>query len=311
MQNKSSPQHTVGRSTSDSHGNSVPRHIRRSASGTSWSTNDPASPQSATVIVKRYNVRFTRFLMRNAIALQRLMHFEEKPVPGLPKIARVGMVGAQLTLLAEEMRGEPLAEAIADRRVGVDPGVAMHIIVQLAEALVAMHAGGLVHGDINTSTIVVDAERGRAQFADWGHTVPFGGEERHAKAHSALDERGEPIVEARLRPADDVYGLACVAYELLSGRHPYWHHDDAEAVEFGLGPVPLVNLDEVTNDALMQALVRSTDARYISMQGLADVFKADSRMRDRLMHGAPPRFRKAPKLTAVAGAIIGVASASE
>jgi serine/threonine protein kinase len=312
MQNRSSAQPTLG--PTGPTGTTVPRHIRRCASGTSWTVIDPASSTPGMVtVVKRYNVRFTRYLMRNATARQRLMRFEERPVPGLPKIVRIGMVNGQLTLLSEGMPGEPLALAISKRRVGADPAIAINIIVQLADALISMHRGGLVHGDINTSAIVVDANHGRAQFGDWGHVVPFGGENRHVETDGALDEQGNPIVESRLRPADDVYGLACVAYELLSGRHPYWHRTDAEATEFGLGPVPLVNVDAVTNDALMQALVRSTDARYISMQGLADVLKADSRVRGRLTHGALPRapHGKAPKLTAITWAIIGAMLANE
>lgn len=294
-------------------GSSGPRHIRRSTSGTSWSVIDPAAPQAATTVVKRFNVRFTRFLMRNPTALKRLTSFEEASVSGLPKLIRIAMEAGQLTMLAEGINGEPLDEAIAKRRVGTDPAIAINIILNLAEGLIAMHAGGLVHGDIRTATITVDPEAGHAQFADWGHVVPFGGDDRDDVGPKAFDAEGIPIEEASLRPADDVYGLACVAYELLSGRHPYWHRTDAEAKEFGLGPVPLVNVDDVTNDALMQALVRSSDARYISMQGFADVLKADSRRRDRMAPASPRRSRlgKSRPLTAITGTVMGVASAFE
>ncbi|MSQ21105.1 MAG: hypothetical protein EXR39_16540 [Betaproteobacteria bacterium] len=168
MKDTSSTQNTLGPTASDSVGSRVPRHIHRSTSGASWAVIDPATPQAATTVVKRFNLRFTRFLMGNATALKRLTRFEEASVSGLPKLIHIAMKAGQLTMLAESMHGESLEEAIAKRRVGVDPAIAIDIVLRLAEGLIAMHAGGLVHGDIRTSTILVDADARQARFADWG-----------------------------------------------------------------------------------------------------------------------------------------------
>ena len=261
------------------------RPISQSASGTTWAAFDPTTPQSGTVTVKRYNIRFTDYLMRNGAALERLSRFEGQSRPGLPKLVRAGLAAGQITLLSEGLNGEPLDQAFADRRLGAEASVVIAIIGQLARALTSLHAGGLMHVDVRPAAIVVDLKAQLAQFADWGHAVPIAGVEKRLGAIPGIAIDGVPYASAELlagmspEPSDDVFALACVAYELLSGAHPFARRSAADAIALGLVPEPIANVDPAMNEALMGALALKRESRRITMHELAKAFERNSRPR--------------------------------
>ncbi|VAW89949.1 Serine/threonine protein kinase [hydrothermal vent metagenome] len=53
---------------------------------------------------------------------------------------------------------------------------------------------------------------------------------------------------------DDIYGLACIVYELLSGKHPYERHSAQDALMLQLVPERIVTLKEWQWDALLKGL---------------------------------------------------------
>ncbi len=259
------------------------RPISQSASGTTWSAFDATTPQAGAVTVKRFNIRFTDYLTRNPAALERLSRFEGRPVVGLPKLVRAGMAGGQLMLLSEGLSGESLDQICADHRRGFDVRAAVELIGQLARALDALHEGGLLHVDVRPAAIRVDIKRCQAQFADWGHAIPIEGLEMSLGAIPGIAMDGVPYASAELlagmgpQPADDVFALACVAYEMLSGKHPFARRSAADALALGLVPAPLQNIDRATNDALMQALALTREGRRISMRAIAEAFNPKQR----------------------------------
>ena len=90
---------------------------------------------------------------------------------------------------------------------------------RVAAALEAMHAQGLVHRDLKCGNVLIDAA-GRARLADFALTVeagtraPDGGSPYNA---SPQQLRGDPA-----QPADDLYALGALLYELIAGQPPYY-----------------------------------------------------------------------------------------
>ncbi len=107
---------------------------------------------------------------------------------------------------------------------------AAEIVRQIAAALDAAHAHGLVHRDVKPGNVLLDEvrEREHAYIADFGVTrVAFqddvaGNDGLVGTVSYASPEqiRGEPI-DAR----GDVYSLGCVLYECLTGRAPFERRD--------------------------------------------------------------------------------------
>jgi serine/threonine protein kinase len=96
----------------------------------------------------------------------------------------------------------------------------------VAAALEALHARGLVHGDLKTSNVFLDAQ-GRARLGDFGLTALAGSLRSGHSPYNASPQqlRGEPA-----QPADDLYAFGAMLYELISGHPPYYPEITRERV---------------------------------------------------------------------------------
>ncbi len=113
---------------------------------------------------------------------------------------------------------------LIDREGPLEPERAVHLLGQIAEALDAAHAAGIVHRDVKPHNILIEGER--AYLSDFGlakayaETGPGSGSGASIVGtveYMAPEQwRGE-----RVGPAADVYALGCVLYEALTGIVPY------------------------------------------------------------------------------------------
>lgn len=119
------------------------------------------------------------------------------------------------------VRGETLDELA--RAQPLEPARAVGIIQQVAEALDAAHAQGLVHRDVKPHNIIVMPN-------DFAYLVDFGiaeasGETRLTMAGTKIGSFAymapERFSDEPSTPATDVYSLACVLYEALTGSIPF------------------------------------------------------------------------------------------
>jgi hypothetical protein len=89
----------------------------------------------------------------------------------------------------------------------------------VAAALAASHAAGLVHRDLKCSNVLLDGE-GRARLSDFGMAAPAGSRAPGGGSPynaSPQQLRGEPA-----QPADDLYAFGALLYELIAGHPPYY-----------------------------------------------------------------------------------------
>jgi DNA-binding beta-propeller fold protein YncE/predicted Ser/Thr protein kinase len=111
---------------------------------------------------------------------------------------------------------------LIDREGPLEPERAVHLLGQVAEALDAAHAAGIVHRDVKPHNVLIEGER--AYLSDFGLAKAYAETGSGAGAsivgtveYMAPEQwRGE-----RVGPAADVYALGCVLYEALTGIVPY------------------------------------------------------------------------------------------
>jgi DNA-binding beta-propeller fold protein YncE/predicted Ser/Thr protein kinase len=111
---------------------------------------------------------------------------------------------------------------LIDREGPLAPDRAVRLLDQVAEALDAAHAAGIVHRDVKPHNVLVEGER--AYLSDFGLAKAYAetGSGSGASIVGTVEYmapeqwRGE-----RVGPAADVYALGCVLYEALTGIVPY------------------------------------------------------------------------------------------
>ncbi|HWP32697.1 MAG TPA: serine/threonine-protein kinase, partial [Solirubrobacterales bacterium] len=111
---------------------------------------------------------------------------------------------------------------LIDREGPLEAARAIAFLGQIAEALDAAHAAGIVHRDVKPHNILIEGDR--AYLSDFGLAKAYGGTGGGSSAsvvgtieYMAPEQwRGE-----RVGPAADVYALGCVLYEALTGVVPF------------------------------------------------------------------------------------------
>ncbi len=137
------------------------------------------------------------------------------------------------------------------RGKGIKRDVALPIIRGIAEGLAYAHRKGIVHSDLKPGNVFI-TEDGTAKVLDFGiaRAVPSMNTEASRDvfdagslgAYTEAYATDEMVDGVDPHPADDMYALGIIAYELLTGFHPYQRHSAPAARKLGLKPAPLKGL---------------------------------------------------------------------
>ncbi|MEU4802021.1 protein kinase [Actinosynnema sp. NPDC023587] len=182
-------------------------------------------------------------------------------------------------LVMELCTGGSLADLV--RRDGPLPTARVREIgIQLADALAAAHAEGVLHRDIKPGNILLD-RYGTAKLADFGLAALLDAEGSSTVTRDALSPSyasPEAFAMAQPTPAADVYSLAATLYDLLAGKPPRpvpWPVESFDHLgEVLRSPVPPVaGVPQDFHDTLVRALIPDISYRTGSAARLRDELK--------------------------------------
>ena len=155
------------------------------------------------------------------------------------------------------------------------------IAVKIADGLVAVHAGKVIHKDINPSNIVYNPDTGDLKIIDFGISSRFSHEEPQLRSLDVLEGTLpyiSPEQTGRMnRPLDhrtDFYSLGITLYELFTGTLPFDGNDALEIVHRHLThwPPPAdevrAGLPHCIAEVIGKLMAKSADDRYHSAAGL-------------------------------------------
>jgi tetratricopeptide (TPR) repeat protein len=182
---------------------------------------------------------------------------------------------------------------------------------EVAAALQALHARGLVHRDVKCGNVLIDSA-GRARLADFGLAAVAGSVVTGGSPYNASPQqlRGEPAT-----PADDLYAFGALLFELISGAPPYYPDITRDRVLHEPVP-PLLPRAEVpvgVRELALRLLSKSADARPPSAAAARTLLAAASADEAELMTpiahvlptaGARARRRRAWLPAALAAAVV-------
>lgn len=175
---------------------------------------------------------------------------ETIPHPNIVKVFEFGR-DANCTFLAMELlKGISLRSILAD--VGQLPlDDALPIVRAVGEALDYLHANSAVHGEVTTGNVFVTFEH-VVKLLDIAPLLT-----QPMPLRGLADGDGSGGADVR----DDVLGLACLSYEMLSGRHPFHFQTRAGDRDAGTEPPRIPSLPDRQWRALSRGLSLRSDQR--------------------------------------------------
>ncbi|MFI4886643.1 MAG: protein kinase [Steroidobacterales bacterium] len=236
---------------------------------------EEAQDRNPFVAVKILNEEFKRH-PESLKALQR--EFRKAQSLAHPNVVTVGDFdrdGGNVFMTMELLEGEPLDQVIKRTQgAGLEKRKALRITRDICRAMAYAHERGIVHSDFKPANAFLTLDGGVKVF-DFGIARAARGHDRASGTVTLFDagtlgaltpayascemiEGLEPDVR------DDIYAIACVAYELLTGRHPFDRKSAQQARAAGLTPARPAGLARGQWAALRRGLAFRREQRSAS-----------------------------------------------
>lgn len=219
-------------------------------------------------------------LQRESRKSQRIAH------PNIVNVYDFDRDGDTVFMTMEFLDGDPLDELIARyRSTGLPTDDVWEIVHGMSAALIHAHSERIIHSDFKPGNVFVTV-KGLAKVFDFGIARAVAQVEHLednpndqtlfdagnlgalTPAYASLEmlEGHEPDVR------DDIYALGCVAYEMLTGQHPYNKVPADEAERQGLKPTRITHIKKFQWQAIEKAIAFRREDR------LATVAEFESRI---------------------------------
>ena len=148
---------------------------------------------------------------------------------------------------------------IAGSEIGVLSGAPLADILPplalVADALRYAHAKGIVHRDIKPSNILLD-HNGVPYLTDFGAASPSGSE---ATGGSLIAASPQSLAGDSPQPADDIFALGGLIYELVSGRSPYSSATTSDDIRKNVPPLLTAASADAVPPAVQQLVASMLD----------------------------------------------------
>jgi hypothetical protein len=230
-----------------------------------------ASDRNPYIAIKVLNVQF-RGHPKSLIALQREARKAQTLAhPNIVSVYDFDRDGPMVYLTMEYLQGKPLSQVLrAPGFSGMPYAEVLPIVTGMGNALAYAHGRGFVHCDFKPGNVIV-TDAGVVKVIDFGIARVFQKTETDADAtvfdpgslgaltpayaSPEMLERRDPD------PRDDIYALACITYELLTGHHPFNRLSSAQARGTAMKPPRPANLGRAQWQALKCALSLEREER--------------------------------------------------
>ncbi|MGH2897757.1 MAG: serine/threonine protein kinase, partial [Solirubrobacteraceae bacterium] len=190
---------------------------------------------------------------RGAAQLKSIAH------PNIVKLLEFGRDHNRFYLANELLESASLRFVLGDAGA-LPPEETTAVLRAVGDALQHLHAKSIVHGNLRPENVLVT----------FGYEVKLLDVVPNGWLVNPADALGVPARQPDKR--DDVFGLACLGYEMLTGRHPFNGNTAQEAYRAGLEAAPIDGLPARQWRAIANALAVHRDDRTPSVAQFLDEF---------------------------------------
>lgn len=212
-------------------------------------------------------------LQRESRKTQRMAH------PNVVKVFDFDRDGDIVFMTMEFLKGRPLDELIKQYSTGLPQREVWNIMHGLCSALIHAHEERIVHSDFKPGNIFI-TESGMPKIFDFGIARAVANVDRQGSktrdvtvfdagslgaltpAYASL----EMLLGEEPDPRDDVFALGCIAYEMLTGEHPFNRLPADEAIKRGLKPRRITGIKRSQWKAIEKALAFKRENRTSSVK---------------------------------------------
>jgi eukaryotic-like serine/threonine-protein kinase len=219
---------------------------------------------------------FVERFRAEATSLARLNH------PNITTLYSLLPEAGNLYMVIERVRGDTLDNLLAKRNAALSVAESLAIIAQAADGLDYAHSMGVIHRDIKPANLMI-TEGGVLKIMDFG-IARVRGSQRLTRDGSIVGTLAymspEQLRGREGNERSDIYSLAIVLYELLSGSVPFAAESDYELMQAHIHTRALrlytrvPGVDARVDAALMQALAKQPEQRFSSVRAFSDALGA-------------------------------------
>jgi serine/threonine-protein kinase len=196
--------------------------------------------------------------------------------PHIVHVRALEVADDEAAIILDYVPGRSLADRLA-AGPPFDQAEAVAVARDIATALTAAHAAGIVHRDVTPGNILLDPTDG-ARLTDFG--IALGGGAESVTATGQLMGTMRFLAPEQLRgapatPASDLHALAAVTYEMLAG-HPAYAATTpvALAEEQDRGAAPIETIPPALDAAVRQAMAPDPADRPADAETFAESLSA-------------------------------------
>jgi serine/threonine-protein kinase len=242
--------------------------LGRGSAGTVWLGEGPDGPVAIKLLREDLasDQELVGRFVQERTALLGLEH------PNVVSVRDLVVDGNDLALVMDLVRGTDLRTRL-ERERRLSPEAAVAIVADIADALAAAHAAGVVHRDVKPENVLLDMQgplgpggAHPALLTDFGvaKLIDSPKRTRATKIIGTPDYLAPEIVEGLPpRAAVDIYALATVLYELLAGFTPFGGGHPGAVLRRHVTEtvVPLPGIPEELWQLLVQCLAKAPASR--------------------------------------------------
>jgi Protein kinase domain len=220
----------------------------------------PTGRERVTVKVVAVNLKYQPGAFETlAAAVHRTQHLVHRNIVTLRHIERQG---DRVFIIMESLRGRWLSGLIREvRGKGLPQDVAWPIISGIASGLAFAHEQGVVHSDLSPHAVFL-CDDGTAKILcfELVNALPVSNESLDVldtltlRAYTEAYAADPWAQHSSPHPADDLYPLGVIAYEMLTGMHPFQRCSLSMARQKGMTFAPVAGLNSRARKLMQRCL---------------------------------------------------------